>query len=66
MTLKSYVKFEESLTCGLENDMKTSAHFHERPWVCVKIGTLIGSFCPKQKMHELKIQSGVMCNDTEE
>ena len=47
MTLKSYVKFEESLTCGLENDMKTSANFYERPWMCVKIGTLIGSFCPK-------------------
>ena len=26
----------------------------------------MGSFYPKQKMHELKIQSEVMCHDTEE
>ena len=32
----------------------------------VKIGTFMGSFCPKYKMHELKIYRGVMCNDTEE
>ena len=31
-----------------------------------KIGTYMGSFCPKYKMHELKIYRGVMCNDTEE
>ena len=32
----------------------------------VKIGTLMGSFCPKQKMHELKIYRGIMWNHTEE
>ena len=32
----------------------------------VKIGTLMVSFCPKQKMHELKSYRGVVCNDTEE
>ena len=32
----------------------------------VKIGTFLGSFCPKCKMHKLKIYRGVMCNDTEE
>ena len=32
----------------------------------VKNGTLIGPFCPKYKMHELKVYRGVMCNDTEE
>ena len=31
----------------------------------VKIGTLMGSFCPKQKMDELKIYRGIMWNDTE-
>ena len=31
-----------------------------------KIGTLMRSFCSKEKMHELKIHLGVMCNDTEE
>ena len=32
----------------------------------VKISTFMESFCPKQKIHELKIYRGVMCNDTEE
>ena len=29
MTLKSDAKFEERLTCGLVNDMKNMAHFHQ-------------------------------------
>ena len=29
MTLKSDVKFEEKLTCGLENDMRYMANFHQ-------------------------------------
>ena len=29
MTLKSDAKFEEKLTCGLENDMRNSANFHQ-------------------------------------
>ena len=29
MTQKSYVKFEEKLTCGLENDMRNLANFHQ-------------------------------------
>ena len=29
MTLKSHVKFEEKLTCGLENDMRNLANFHQ-------------------------------------
>ena len=32
----------------------------------VKIGTLMGSFCPKTKMYELKIYGGVMCHGNEE
>ena len=28
MTLKSDAKFEEKLTCGLENDMRNLANFH--------------------------------------
>ena len=29
MTLKSHTKFEEKLTCGLENDMRNLANFHQ-------------------------------------
>ena len=29
MTLKSDQKFEKKLTCGLENDMKNFANFHQ-------------------------------------
>ena len=29
MTLKSHVKFEGKLACGLENDMKNLANFHQ-------------------------------------
>ena len=29
MTLENDVKFEEKLTCGLKNDMKNLANFHQ-------------------------------------
>ena len=29
MTLKGDAKFEEKLTCGLENDMRNMANFHQ-------------------------------------
>ena len=29
MTMKSDAKFEEKLTCGLENDMRNLANFHQ-------------------------------------
>ena len=29
MTLKGDAKFEEKLTCALENDMRNIAHFHQ-------------------------------------
>ena len=32
----------------------------------VEIGTLMGSFCPKQKRYDLKICRGVMCHDNDE
>ena len=34
MTLKSYARFEEKLTCGLENDMRNLANFHQNTWKC--------------------------------
>ena len=33
MILKSHAKFDEKLTCGLENDMNL-AHFHQNIWTC--------------------------------
>ena len=65
MTLKSHTKFEGKLTCGLEDDMRNLAIF-TKTLGSIKVGTLMGSFFPKQKMHELKIYRGVMCNNTEE
>ena len=65
MALKNDAKFEEKLTCCLENDMRNLANFHQSI-ESLKIGTLMGSFCPKQKMYDLKIYRGVMCHDTEE
>ena len=32
MTLKSDTKFEEKLTCGLENDMRNMENFHQSTW----------------------------------
>ena len=49
---------------GLENDMRNLGNFHQR-LESVKNGTLMGLFCPKQKMYELKIDRGVMCHDNE-
>ena len=34
MTLKSHAKFEEKLTCGLENDMRNLANFYQNTWKC--------------------------------
>ena len=31
---KSHAKFEEKLTCGLENDMRNLADFHQNTWKC--------------------------------
>ena len=66
MTLESDAKFEEKLTCGLENNMRNLANFHQSMFESLKIGTLMGSFYPKQKMYELKIYRGVLCHDNEE
>ena len=34
MTLKCHAKFEENLTCGLENDTRNLANFHQNIWKC--------------------------------
>ena len=38
MTLKSDAKFEEKLTCGLENDMKNLANFYQNLCKCQNWG----------------------------
>ena len=65
MILKSDAKFEEKLTCRLENDMRNLANFHQSTQ-SVKIGTLMESFCIKSKMYELRIyrKDMAMKNDT--
>ena len=40
--------------------------FFTRALKSLKIGTLMGSFYPKQKMYEPKIYRGVMCHENEE
>ena len=38
MTLKGDAKCEEKLTCGLENDMRNLAHFHQSTLRVSKLG----------------------------
>ena len=66
MTLESDTKFEEKVTCGLENDMRNLANFHQSTFESLNIGNFIGSFYPKQKLYELKIYRGVLRHDNEE
>ena len=66
MTLQSDAKFEEKLTFGLENNVKNLANFHQRTKASRKIGNLMGFFCPKLKIFELKIYRGVTCHEMEE
>ena len=64
MMLESDAKFEEKVTCGLENDMKNLANFHQSTkksqnwdfyWVLLF-----------KVENELKIYNCVMCHDNEE
>ena len=34
MTLECHAKYEEKLTCGLENDMRNLANFHQSTQNC--------------------------------
>ena len=65
MTLKSDMKFEEKLTCGLENDMRNLANFHQNTQKSQN-WNFDGVFLSKVEMRELKIYIGVMCDDNEE
>ena len=65
MTLKRYTDFEEKLSCGLKKELRNLANF-TRALESVKIGTMMGSFCPKQKRYDVKICRGVMCHGNED
>ena len=66
MALNIDETFEGELTCAFKNDMTDLANLHQSMFKSLKIGTLMGSFYPKQKMNELKIYGGVLCQDIEE
>ena len=65
MALKIDAKFEGKLTCAFKNDMRNLANFHQSTFESLKIGTLMGSFYPKQKMYEIKTYKEVMCHDNQ-
>ena len=65
MTLNIDATFEGKLTCAFKNDMRNLASFHQSMFESLKIGALMGSFNPKQKMYELKINRGVLCQEIE-
>ena len=66
MALNIDATFEGKLTCGFINDMRNLANFQQSTFESLTIGTMMGTFYPKQKMHELKIYTGVLCHDNEE
>ena len=59
MTLDIDATFEGKLTCAFKNDMRILANFNQNMFEILKIGPLMGSFYPKQKMYELKICRGL-------
>ena len=61
MALENDAKFEEKLTCGLENNMSNLANFQQSTWkLGLKIGTFMGYFYTKQKCMSLKF-TGKLC-----
>ena len=65
MALNIDATFEGKLTCAFKNDMRNLANFHQSMFESLKIGTLMGSFYPKQKMYEIKTYKEVMCHDNQ-
>ena len=58
MALNIDAKFEGKMACAFKNDIRNLANFHQSMFGSLKIGTLMGSFYSKLKMHELKIYRG--------
>ena len=65
MALKIDATLDRKLT-SFKNDIRNLGKFHQSTFESLKIGSLMGSFYPKQKMYELKIYRRVLCHDNEE
>ena len=65
MTLKSYAKFEERLTCGLKKDMR-NFKFPPQHLKVSKLELWWDPFVQSRKGINLRIYRGVMCHDNEE
>ena len=65
MTLNSNAKFEEKLICHFKND-KNLVNFDPSTQKVAKIWTLIGSYCARYLMFDLKKYRGITFHDTEE
>ena len=62
---KSHVKFEEKLTCGLENGMRNLTNFHQNTWKCQN-WYFHGILLSKVENAWATTYRGVISNDTEE
>ena len=68
MTLKSDAKFEEKLTCCLENDMRNFANFHQSfspdPFVqsrkCISFKFTV-ELCVMTMKNDIKIEEELTC-----
>ena len=65
MTLKSYAKFREKLTCSFIYNMRNFVNFHPTSQKSVHF-TSMSYFCPKYMRFELKQYRGVIFHDTEQ
>ena len=62
MTLENDAKFEEKLTCGLENDMRNLENFHQSTKKSLRLllGLLLGPFIKSRKCMSSKF-TGKLC-----
>ena len=60
MTLKKDPSFEEKLTCNLKNDVRNLVNFNLTV-ESLKICTLMGYFCGKNVIFELKDTEELCC-----
>ena len=65
MALKIDATLDRKLTSTFKNDMRNLGNFHQSTFERLKIGSLMGSLYPKQKLYEFKIYRGVLCHDNE-